>query len=35
MFKYATDSVKSLWSNFSIKSAALGVVGTLVVLHFA
>ncbi len=35
MFKYAADSVKSLWSNFNVKSATLGVIGTLVVLHIA
>lgn len=34
MFKYATDSVKSLWSNFNIASGLAGVVTTLVVIHF-
>ncbi len=35
MFKYAADSVKSLWSNFNVKSAALGAIGTFVVLYIA
>lgn len=33
MSKYVPGFVVKLWTDFNIKSAALGVVGTLVVLN--